>query len=274
MDCIHIKNLVLHANHGMFPEENTLGQKFVVSATLYADTRVAGRADEIGQTIHYGGVCHMMKDFMESHTYKLLEAVAENMAEMLLLEYDNLQQVELEIEKPWAPIGLPLDTVSVSITRGRHRAYIALGSNLGNREAYLDQAIESFAAVKGCRVVDVSGFIETEPYGDVPQEKFLNAVMEVETLLEPHELLEQLQSIEAGAKRERDIHWGPRTLDLDILLYDDAVVDLPDLQIPHPDMQNRSFVLEPLMQLAPHVRHPLLRVTVAELFDKLKFIRN
>lgn len=274
MDCIRIKNLVIHANHGMFPEENTLGQKFIVSATMYTDMRTAGRADDIDRTIHYGGACHLMKDFMESHTYKLLEAVAENMAEMLLLEFHNLQKVELEIQKPWAPIGLPLDTVAVSITRGRHRAYIALGSNIGDREAYLDQAIEAFAAIKGCEVIAVSDFIETEPYGGIPQEKFLNAVMEVETLLEPHELLERLREIETAAKRERNVRWGPRTLDLDILLYDDRVIDLPDLQIPHPDMQNREFVLEPLMQLAPHLRHPLLRLTVAELFDKLKSNEN
>ncbi len=274
MDCVRIKNLVLHANHGMFPEENTLGQKFVVSANLYADTRAAGRADEIDDTIHYGGVCHMIKDFMKSHTYKLLEAVAENMAEMLLLEHENLQKVELEIEKPWAPIGLTLDTVSVSITRSRHRAYIALGSNLGDREAYLNKAIESFSSLKGCKVLKVSDFIETEPYGGIPQEKFLNAVMEVETLFEPYELLEQLHCIEAEAQRERDIHWGPRTLDLDILFYDDEIIDLPDLQIPHPDIQNRDFVLEPLMQIASHMRHPLLKLTVAELFSNLKSVRN
>ncbi|MDD2216939.1 MAG: 2-amino-4-hydroxy-6-hydroxymethyldihydropteridine diphosphokinase [Eubacteriales bacterium] len=270
MDCIRIINLELYGNHGIFPEENSLGQKFLVSAWLYTDTRTAGLSDDIKDSIHYGEICHKIKDFMHEHTYKLIETVAEKMAEMLMIEYDKLQKISLEIKKPWAPIGLHLETVSISIERQRHRAHIALGSNLGDREAYLNKAIDALNDTKVCKIISVSDFIETEPYGGIDQAKFLNAVMEIQTLLEPQELLECIQKIENDAGRERPVRWGPRTLDLDILFYDDEIIDLPELQIPHPDLQNRGFVLEPLMALSPNLRHPLIKKTIRELYGELK----
>ena len=113
MDKIEIRNLEIFANHGVFPEENVLGQKFVVSATLYTDTRKAGLTDELTASIHYGEVSHMITKFAKEHTYKLLEALAENLCQMLLSELPLLKKITLRIEKPWAPVGLPLDTVAV-----------------------------------------------------------------------------------------------------------------------------------------------------------------
>lgn len=271
MDCIRIKNLELYGNHGIFPEENRLGQKFLVSACLYTDTRAAGKSDDIERSIHYGEVCYKIKSFMETHTCKLIEAAAEKMAEMLLIEFEALQKISLEIKKPWAPIGLHLETVAICIEREWHSAYLALGSNLGDREGYLKQGIEALNDTRGCRVMAVSDSIETEPYGGVAQGKFLNAVAQIQTLLTPHELLGRIQEIEQAAGREKTVHWGPRTLDLDILFYDNEIIDRTDLQIPHPDLQNRAFVLESLMELAPNFRHPLLRKTVKELYGELKF---
>ena len=117
MDKIEIRNLEIFANHGVFPEENVLGQKFVVSATLYTDTRKAGLSDELTASIHYGEVSHMITKFAKEHTYKLLEALAENLCQMLLHELPLLKKITLRVEKPWAPVGLPLDTVAVEITR-------------------------------------------------------------------------------------------------------------------------------------------------------------
>ena len=134
MDKIKIKDLEVFANHGVFPEENTLGQKFIVSADVYTDTRKAGKTDDLTVSIHYGEVSAFIEVWLKKYTYKLLESAAENLAEELLLKYPGMRAIRLEIKKPWAPIRLPLKTVSVEIERAKHTAYIAMGSNMGDRE--------------------------------------------------------------------------------------------------------------------------------------------
>ena len=115
----------------------------------------------------------------------------------------------------------------------------------------------------------MSKYLVTEPYGGVEQDEFLNGVLRLRTLLTPEELLDRLHELEAEANRERLIHWGPRTLDLDILFYDNEIIDTPDLHIPHIDMQNRDFVLKPMDEIAPHYRHPVLNKTIHQLLDEL-----
>lgn len=268
-DKISIKNLEVFANHGVFPEENKLGQKFLVTATLYTDTRNAGMRDDLTQSIHYGIVSQKITDFLQEHTYQLIETAAEQLVQELLLHTEHLQAITLELKKPWAPVGLPLETVSVTITRGWHTAYIALGSNMGDKKAYLDGAVKAISETKGCELLRISDYICTAPYGGVEQDDFLNACLSLRTLLTPHELLGRLHEIEQAAKRERLIHWGPRTLDLDILMYDDLVMDTEDLIIPHIEMHLRDFVLKPLAQIAPWKRHPLLGLTVAQILAQL-----
>ncbi len=140
MDKIKIRNLEIFAHHGVFPEENVLGQKFIINATLYTDLRNAGKTDELTASIHYGEICLQMEHFLTTHTFKLLERAAESLAETLLMNVSHLEKIKLEIKKPWAPIGLSLETVSVEIERSWHTAYIALGSNIGNKEQFLGQA--------------------------------------------------------------------------------------------------------------------------------------
>ncbi len=267
-DKINIENLEVFANHGVYPEENRLGQKFLISLSMRLDTRTPGIADDIGRSVNYGEVCHFLDDYMKRHTYRLIEAAAENLAEELLLRYP-LEGVSLRLKKPWAPVGLPLESVSVEIERSWHTAYIGLGSNLGDKKGFLDQAVRGLSGIRGCRVERVSDYIVTEPYGGVEQDDFLNACLVMKTFLPPGELLERLQDIERDAGRERTVRWGPRTLDLDILMYDDAVIDEEDLVIPHAGMHLREFVLRPLAQIAPHARHPILRRTAAELLAEL-----
>ena len=122
---------------------------------------------------------------------------------------------------------------------------------------------------KGCRIEAVSDYLVTEPYGVTDQDEFLNGVLKMRTLLSPEELLERLHQLEQEANRERIIHWGPRTLDLDILFYDQEIIDTADLHIPHPDMQNREFVLAPMNQIAPYLRHPVLNQTISQLLNTL-----
>lgn len=268
-DEIHIENLEIFANHGVFQEETNLGQKFLVSLVMYVDTRKAGKTDCLEESVHYGEVSHFITTYTKKHTRKLIEAAAEDLAEALLLHYPLLKGVTLELKKPWAPVGLPLETVSVKITRFWHRAYLGLGSNLGDKQAYLEQAVKALGEAKGCRVAKVSSYLVTEPYGGVVQDDFLNACLALDTLLSPQELLKQLHVIEQAAHRERLIHWGPRTLDLDILLYDDEIMETEDLIIPHVEMHKREFVLKPLSEIAPYKRHPVYQKTVTELLEAL-----
>lgn len=270
MDKIEIRDLEIFANHGVFPEETALGQKFVVSAVMYTETRPAGLTDDLSASINYGEVSHMITDFLQKNTYKLLEAAVENLAGTLLLSLPLLKKITLRIEKPWAPVGLPLKTVAVEITRGWHTAYIAFGSNMGDKKKYLDNAIQGLRDMKEIVVEKVSEYLVTEPYGDVEQDEFLNGALRVRTLLSPEELLDRLHVLEQAADRKRIIHWGPRTLDLDIIFYDDLICEEDDLCIPHIEMHKRSFVLKPLEEIAPYKRHPVTGKTVREMLGELE----
>lgn len=269
-DQIKITDLEVFANHGVFPEENKLGQKFLISAVLYTDTRKAGKTDDLTASIHYGEVSAFITKYMKEHTYQLLERVAETLAEEMLKSISGLCKINLEIKKPWAPVGLPLKTVSVKISREWHTTYIALGSNIGDSETYLNEAVEKIGQIPTCTVEKVSSYLVTEPYGVTDQPDFLNACLKMRTLLYPEELLKELNRIEKEAGRERIIHWGPRTLDLDILLYDDIILEEDDLCIPHVEMHKRSFVLEPLAEIAPYKRHPVYGKTVREMLEEIQ----
>ena len=269
MDRITIQNLEVFANHGVFPEENKLGQKFLVSAELLGDTRKAGVSDELKHSIHYGLVAEEITSYMKANTKKLIEAAAEELAEHLLFTFPLMKGIVLEIKKPWAPVGLPLETVSVKIERSWHKAYVAFGSNMGDRRAHIEAGIQVLKEEKRIRLGRISDMIVTEPYGGVEQEEFLNGCLELDTLLTPHELLEVLHEAERREKRERLIHWGPRTLDLDLLFYGNEILETEELAVPHPEIEKRLFVLEPLAQIAPYKVHPVLNKRVKTLLEEL-----
>ncbi len=146
--------------------------------------------------------------------------------------------------------------------------YIGIGSNLGEREESCLRAIELLEK-KGITVVKRSSLYETEPWGMKDQPLFLNMAIEIETDLNPVQLLKALKDIEKAAGREKSCKWGPRILDLDILLFDDIVVHQENLEIPHPLMHERAFVLEPLCEIASGLRHPVLKKSVRELLQQL-----
>ena len=148
------------------------------------------------------------------------------------------------------------------------RIYLSLGSNIGDREAHLREALERLAA-SDVRVLHTSRIYQTEPVGYRDQSWFLNQVVELETSLFPRQLLARLLRIERGMGRRRTVPKGPRLIDLDILLFGDAVVSTPELEIPHPRIAERRFVLEPVAELAPDLRHPRTRATIREMLAKV-----
>lgn len=268
-DQIRIEELEVYAHHGVYPEENEKGQHFYVNATLYTNTRPAGMADDLRLSTNYGEVCQVITEFMQQHTFQLIETVVEWTAYEVLQQFPLVQGLDLEIRKPEAPIPLPFGSVSVAIHREWHEAYIAVGSNMGDSRGHIAKALGQLEKHKDIQVTKVSGLLETLPYGGVEQENFVNGMFEIRTLLTPEELLRELHKIEASEGRERKIHWGPRTLDLDIIFYDDLIYSSEDLVIPHVDMENRYFVLKPLSELAPNFRHPITHKTVAQMLAEL-----
>ncbi len=149
------------------------------------------------------------------------------------------------------------------------KAYVGLGSNLGERESMIRLALDDLARLPDTQLRRASSLYDTEPVGDVEQPNFLNAVAELDTLLTPRQLLWNLLLIERRLGRARTRRWGPRTIDLDLLLYEDFVLDEPDLQVPHPELLHRSFVLVPLVELDPLLTHPVTGETLLAHLSRL-----
>ena len=147
-----------------------------------------------------------------------------------------------------------------------HRAFIGIGSNLGDRKANYLEAIDRVQKLPGTRIVKQSSLYESEPHGNA-KTWFVNAVIEIETGLSADDLLKRLKAIETamGRKRVRGKRWGSRIIDLDILFFDNEIIEKRSLKVPHRELQNRRFVLVPLSELAPQMIHPKLTVTVSEL---------
>ena len=268
-DYITIEGLEVFANHGVFKEEVSLGQKFVISAVLELDVSKAGRFDDLEQSVNYAQVCKFISEYTKNNTFKLIETVAEQLSRAILLQFERIIDCKITVKKPWAPIGLPLEFVSVTVNRGWHTAYLSIGSNMGDSKGYLDSAVNMLDQKAEIRVVKTSSYIVTKPYGNENQDDFLNAAVKIETLFNPYELLDCTSEIESKCGRIRKEHWGPRTLDIDIVLFDDLVIESDNLTIPHVDMHNRDFVLRPLCEIAPFAYHPIIRKTVLQLKEEL-----
>ncbi|MDE6087415.1 MAG: 2-amino-4-hydroxy-6-hydroxymethyldihydropteridine diphosphokinase, partial [Oscillospiraceae bacterium] len=232
------------------------------------DTELA--EDSLECSVDYGAVCELIRKTMTEHVYQLIETVAQKIAASILLTYESVKSVEIEVRKPDAPVAMDFQSISVKIHRTWHTAVIALGSNLGDSMSYLQDAVQKLQNHSHIRNLKHSEWILTKPYGYTQQPDFLNGAVILETLYSPFRLLKFMQEMENQAGRTREIHWGARTLDLDLIFYDDKILNQPELIVPHPDLQNRDFVLKPVAEIAPYYMHPVLRKTICQLLEDLE----
>lgn len=269
MDKLYLKDVEIFAHHGVFKEEKNLGQKFILSLELEVSLREAAKSNDLTKSVHYGELCHNIEKEFQKESYDLIETAAEKIAEYILFNYPLVKGVKVILKKPWAPINRHLDYAAVEIHRKWSTAYLSIGSNIGNKKENIELAIERLTSIKEIKVTKVSTIIETEPWGYENQDTFLNGALEIKTILSPKELMEVLLKIELEMKRERLIKWGPRIIDLDILIYDNIISEDEFIVIPHPRMEEREFVLKPLSEIAPFIIHPILKKRVIKLLEEL-----
>ncbi|MBL7574872.1 dihydroneopterin aldolase / 2-amino-4-hydroxy-6-hydroxymethyldihydropteridine diphosphokinase [Peptoniphilus asaccharolyticus DSM 20463] len=269
MDYIKVSNLIVFANHGVFKEEKTLGQKFVIDINLGLQTQEAALTNDLEKSVHYGFLSQEIQDLFQSKSNDLIETCAEEIAQFILYKYSLVDEVSITVKKPWAPVHLPLDEVLVQITRKRFRCFLGLGSNLGDSLELLNMA---YAKIEDnyTKIIKKSSVYTTPAWGLENQPDFKNSVIEIETTYSPQVLLKHLQKIEIDLGRERKIHWGPRTIDIDILFVEDQKIYQDNLIVPHPYIQEREFVLEPLCEIAPHFIHPVLNKSIRNIYDEFK----
>lgn len=255
-DQIEINGLRAVTVVGALPHERELKQPLRIDLAFDVDLRDAGRSDELGDTVHYGLVADRVVAVVEESKDILLERLVARVADEVLT-FDRVEAVDVKLTKLRPPLEVDAVDTAVRIRRTRaetdvaphtvHRAYVALGSNLGDREGFLRLGVAGLG-----NVTKMSPVYETAPVGGPDdQGPYLNMVVEVETTLDPYALLRRCQRIEAEAMRQRIVHWGPRTLDVDIIQYDDVRIESDSLTIPHPHHTQRRFVLQPLADIAP-----------------------
>ncbi len=265
MDLIKITDIEVFSNHGVFREEKEKGQLFYIDLSLFTDFKKAAETDDIDKTTNYGDVCAFAYDFVAENTFDLIETVADGLAEEILVRFPSVREARVEVKKPYAPINRRFGCVSVCTSRKWHRVFLALGSNMGDKEKNIAFGISSLKNNEAIRLLKTSRLITTKPVGYAEQEDFLNGAAEIETYLEPGELLDFLKETERDCGRTKTFRWGPRVLDLDIIFFDDLVMDSDELTIPHREMHLRDFVKIPLSMIAPDFVHPILKKRVCEL---------
>jgi 2-amino-4-hydroxy-6-hydroxymethyldihydropteridine diphosphokinase/dihydroneopterin aldolase len=291
LDQIRLIGVTARGRHGVFAQERRDGQDFTVDVVLHVDTRPAAASDDVTDTVHYGDLAVRIAEVVRGEPVDLIETLAARIAASCLASPDcaDVVTVDVAVHKPHAPITEPFTDVVVAIRRDRAEllsvdpgelaglnqvsgpngldqldrrpnepvsAVLALGTNLGDREATLRAAVAGLRDVPDLRVDVVSPVVETDPVGGPEQPDFLNAVVLVTTGLTARELLAACQSIEAGQGRERTVHWGPRTLDVDLIRYGDLLSADPVLELPHPRAAQRAFVLAPWLAADPQAWLP------------------
>ena len=268
--------------HGVFEHERREGQEFVVDVELAVDLAPAGHSDDLADTVDYGAIGAAVLARIEGEAFDLVERLAQVIAEDALAHV-SVDEVTVTVHKPQAPVGVPFDDVTVRVTRCRDAVpvVIAVGANLPRGTSRPDDtaraAVEALADHPAVSAVTASGLFDTDPVGGPDQPTYVNAVVTARTALSPTSLLRELHAVEADFDRRRDVRWGARTLDLDLVQYgdpasgSDVTCDLRRLTLPHPRAHERAFVLVPWLEADPTatLRHGDRVVAVADMVRRL-----
>jgi len=264
VNAIKIRGLEISARHGINPEEKVSPQPFVFDADIYKDFYSAYKNDDLSATVNYSKACKLIAAIALENSFDLIETLAYTCANALIKEF-SADKVSLTVWKPRAPVKLKFSNLGATVEVERVTSYLSLGSSQGDREAYIKKALNLLDKTEGITVKNVSSFIDTEPYGGVAENRFLNCAAEIETYLPPLALLSEIHRIEAECGRVRTKRWADRTLDIDIIFYGGRVLNLPELTVPHPEYAKRGFVLVPLKEIAPAFVCPLTRKRISDM---------
>ncbi|MDE5721753.1 MAG: 2-amino-4-hydroxy-6-hydroxymethyldihydropteridine diphosphokinase [Clostridia bacterium] len=248
---IKIRGLEISARHGVHGFEKTSPQRFVFDVDLTADFYSAAKNDDLNGTVNYSAVCSLIEKVAKENVFNLIEKLAFECAFRIMENFPAVSKITLTVNKPDAPLKVKFKTVAAEVELARETAYLSLGSSEGDKKAYLDAAIEKLNNTRGVNVEKISSYIETAPVGGVAKNTFLNCAVQISTVLQPRQLLNEINRIESECGRKRTVRWADRTLDIDVIFFGSRVIREQDLIIPHPRYLERPFVLQPLKSIAP-----------------------
>lgn len=246
-DVIELVGLTAFGHHGVLEHERIDGQEFGADLRLHVDNAAAARSDALERTVNYAAVADAVVEEIQAGPYRLIETLADRIAHRVLRDQVLVRRLDVTVHKPSAPIPHHFTDVRLHLVRDGAPVPVALalGSNLGPREQHLERALDLLHAAEGVEITWTAPVVETDPVGGIAQDAFLNTVVGLTSRRGPWGLLDLTQAIEADARRVRELRWGPRTLDVDVVLYGDLQQDDPDLTLPHPRAHERAFVLAP-----------------------------
>lgn len=251
MTVVRVQGVSFFAFHGVLEEEKRLGQRFRLDLEAIPWSDLAEETDAVADAIHYGELAERAVAVATTERYDLLERLGARIADVLFAEFP-LRAISVSIGKPSAPVPLALETVSVTVSRcAAAEVVVALGANLAEPVAAIRSAVDELATTPGVDLLARSRLYRTAPVGGPEQPAYVNAAVLLATRLDPLGLLDRLQAIEDVHGRTREVRFGPRTLDLDLLLYDGREIATDRLTVPHPRLAERRFALVPLLDVLP-----------------------
>lgn len=262
---IDIKGLTFNACHGVLEEEKVAPQPFAFDIRLEFDSRAARSGDDVSFTVNYAEVCECVKKICLGNSFNLIEKLADSVLRGIMDGFPLVDSAVVTVHKPHAPVDCDFTDISYTQKMCREKVVLSLGSSQGDRKAYLDGALKALKALDGLKILKVSDYIETQPYGGVAEGQFLNCACLAECLLSPRELLDAIHEIERSLGRVRKVRWGDRTVDIDIIFFGNKIIAEEGICIPHPDYMNRRFVLVPLKQIVPDFVCPKLLKRVSDM---------
>lgn len=263
---ICVTGIKAEARHGVYDFEAETPHPFIADIVLYREDMPSD--DQLSSTVDYEKAVNIAYRVLTEERVNLIETLAYRAAFELASTFGC--DADVIVHKPEAPLSRSVFDVSVTACAKYKKVCLSLGSNMGERAKYLDDAVQYIKQAAGNKDVRVSSYMKSAPYGGVADGEFLNACLIMHTLKSPRELLLLCAEAEKRAGRVRKERWGNRTLDIDIIFYGDEIIDEADLTVPHIDMCNREFVLAPLCEIAPGFVHPVYGKTAKQLLEELR----